>query len=208
MTKAPHTGLSHPLVVAYVADLERALASADPQERLDTVTAVTEHLTDALGGDTLGIDTEPTTAQVQAVLEELGSVEKIADAATPASAPHASAPPASAAPAGEQQRGSWTAPALLATAIVSLVLPFLGAILAIGCIVAAAVLLRGGNPRRGPLRATIAVSIVTLVITVLLVVGTMAWLLFSVSSVTESGVTESSSPVVSSQVAVAPTSGP
>ncbi|NTV38805.1 MAG: hypothetical protein HGA51_02445 [Demequinaceae bacterium] len=198
MTEAPQTALSHPLVVAYLADLDRALASADAQERLDTVTAVTEHLTDALGGDTLGIDAEPTAAQVQAVLDELGSVEKIADAATPASAP-----PASVAPAGEQQRGSWTAPALLATAIVSLVLPFLGAILAIGCIVAAAVLLRGENPRRSMLRATIAVSVVTLVVTAALVVGTLAWSTYTVTSVTETG-----GPAVSSQAAVVPTTGP
>lgn len=180
MTKAPHTGLSHPLVVAYLADLERALASADPEERLDTVTAVTEHLTDALGGDTVGIEAEPTTAQVQAVLEELGSVEKIADAATPAS-------PASASSQDERQRGNWTAPALLATAILSLVIPGFGALLAIGCIVAAAVLLRGENPRRGLLRATIAVSIVTLLLTAVLVMGSLAFSTFNVTSVTETG---------------------
>jgi uncharacterized membrane protein len=177
MNQAPQTGLSHPLVVAYLADLDRALASADPQERQDTVTAVTEHLTDALGGDA-----EPTTEQVRAVLDELGSVEKIADAATPASAAPASAPATK-----EKPRGSWIAPALLATAIVSLVLPFFGALLAIGCIVAAVVLLRADAPRRGLLRATIAVSIVTLLVTAALVVGSLAWTTFSVSSVTESG---------------------
>lgn len=193
MTMAPHAGLSHPLVVAYLADLERALASADSQERLDTVTAVTEHLTDALGADA-----EPTTAQVRDVLEELGSVERIADAATPASAP-----PASVSSADEKPRGSWTAPALLATAIVSLVLPFLGALLAIGCIVAAIVLLRGEKPRRPLLRATIAVSIVTLVITAVLAAGTLAFTNFNVTGVTESG-----GPAVSSQAAVVPTTGP
>ena len=177
MTNAPQTGLSHPLVVAYLADLDRALASADPQERLDTVTAVTEHLTDALGGEA-----EPTTEQVRAVLDELGSVEKIADAATPASAASGQAPSA-----GEQPRGSWTAPALLATAIVSLAIPFLGGLIAIGCLVAAVVLLRGDAPRRGLLHATIAVSIVTLAITALLAVGALAFSTFSVTSVNETG---------------------
>ena len=178
MTKAPQTGLSHPLVVAYLGDLDRALASADPQERLDTVTAVTEHLTDALGGEA-----EPTTEQVRAVLDELGSVEKIADAATPATP----ASPTSALATDEKPRGNWIAPALLATAIVSLVLPFFGALLAIGCLVAAVVLLRGDAPRRGLLHATIAVSIVTLAITALLAVGALAFSTFSVTSVNETG---------------------
>lgn len=183
MNKAPRTGLTHPLVVAYLGDLDRALSSADPQERIDTVTAVTEHLTDALGGDA-----EPTTAQVQAALDELGTVEKIADAATPASA---SASASSASSADETQRGQWVAPALLATSIVSLVLPLLGALLAIGCLVAAIVLLRGDAPRRGLLRATIGVSIATLVFTALMALGPLAWTTFSVTSVNETGVTES-----------------
>jgi len=188
MTKAPQTGLSHPLVVAYLGDLDRALASADPQERLDTVTAVTEHLTDALGDEA-----EPTTEQVRAVLEELGSVEKIADAATPASP----ASPAWASSTEEQPRGSWVAPALLATAIVSLVLPLLGGALAIGCIVTAVVLLRGDSPRRPLLIATIVVSSVTLVITAVLVLGTLAFTSFGGGVVTES-----SGPVVSSEAIV------
>lgn len=177
MNKAPRTGLSHPLVVAYLGDLDRALSSADPQERLDTVTAVTEHLTEALGGDA-----EPTTEQVQAVLDELGSVEQIAAASTPASASASSA-----SSADETQRGQWVAPALLAASIVSLLIPFVGALLAIGCLVAAIVLLRGDAPRRGMLRATIGVSIATLVFTALMALGILAWTTTSFSSVTESG---------------------
>jgi len=182
MTKAPQTALSHPLVVAYLSELERALASADSQERLDTVTAVTEHLTDALGGEAA-----PTTEQVRAVLDELGSVERIADAATPALASTASVPPASALATDEKPPGSWIAPALLAAAIVSLVIPFLGALLAIGCLVAAIVLLRGENPRRSVLRATVGVSIVTLVITAVLAYYTLAFASFSATSTTDTG---------------------
>lgn len=178
MNMTPRTGLSHPLVVAYLDDLDRALSPADPQERLDTIAAVSEHLTDALGGDT-----EPTTEQVRAVLEELGSVEQIAASATPASAPTAE----------QKQEGGWVAPALLAVSIVSLVLPFFGALLAIGCLVTAVVLLHGDAPRRPLLRATVAVSIVTLVITAVLAARTLAF-----SGFTTEG------PTVSSSAAPAP----
>ncbi len=178
MNKAPHTGLTHPLIVAYLGDLERALSSADPQERSDTLASVTEHLTDALGDDA-----EPTTEQVQSVLDELGSVEQIANAATPASASSVS----SVSSVDDTQRGQWVAPTLLAVSIVSLLLPFVGALLAIGCLVTAIVLLRGDAPRRGMLRATIGVSIATLVLTALLAVGTLAWTTVSVTSVTDSG---------------------
>jgi uncharacterized membrane protein len=175
MNKAPHTGLTHPLVVAYLGDLERALSSTDAQERLDTVTAVTEHLTEALGDAA-----EPTTEQVQAVLDELGSVEQIANAAAPASA-------SAESPTRDTERGQWVAPTLLAVSIVSLFIPLVGAPLAIGCLVTAIVLLRGDAPRRGMLRATIGVSIATLVFTAFMALGTLAWATFSVSTVTEVG---------------------
>lgn len=176
MTKAPHTGTSHPLVVAYLDDLERALAPADGQERRDTIASVTEHLTDALGGDA-----EPTTEQVQAALADLGPVDQIAAGATPASATPTSATPVSATPASapvpadEPRRRDWVAPTLLGVSIVSLVLPLFGALLAVGCIVAAAVLLRSESPRRGLLRATIGVSIATLVFTTFFTVTSVAW---------------------------------
>jgi hypothetical protein len=179
MTKATNTALSHPLVVAYLADLDRALSSADAQERLDTLASVTEHLTDALGDDA-----EPTTVQVQSVLDELGSVDRIADAATPASAP----------PVDEPQRGQWVAPTLLGVSIVSLLIPFVGGLLAAGCLVAAIILLRGDTPRRGMLRATIGVSIVTLVLTTLMALGLLAFTTFSTGSVTETGVIVSEGP--------------
>jgi hypothetical protein len=176
MNNTPSTGLSHPLVAAYLSDLERALSSADQQERIDTIAAVREHLTDALGGD--DADAEPTTDEVRAVLDELGSVEQIAASATPASAPPTSAPPtppAAASSATQRQEGGWAAPALLAASIVSLVIPLYGAGLAIGSLVAAVVLLRSGAPRRNFLHATVAVSIVTLFVTLLLVMFSLAF---------------------------------
>ncbi len=184
MNKAPRTGLTHPLVVAYLSDLERALSSADPQERIDTLASVTEHLTEALGGDV-----EPTTDHVQAVLDELGSVEQIANATTPASAAASSA-----SSADDTQRGQWVAPTLLAASILSLLIPFVGALLAIGCLVTAIVLLRGDTPRRGMLRATVWVSIATLVFSALMALGVLALIPFSATSVTDSGVIVSSEP--------------
>jgi uncharacterized membrane protein len=179
MNQTPGSGLSHPLVAAYLDELERALSSADQQERIDTLAAVREHLTEALGIDLrAGDGAEPTTEQVRAVLNELGSVEQIAASATPASS--LPMPPAPTPPAEEKQEGGWAAPALLAVSIVSLMVPLYGAVLAIGCLVAAIVLLRTGAPRRGFLKATIAVSSVTLLFTAVQVVGNIAW--FSASN--------------------------
>jgi hypothetical protein len=179
MNKTPSTGLTHPLVAAYLSDLERALASADQQERIDTIAAVREHLTDALGGADADAeaDAEPTTEQVRAVLDELGSVDQIAAAATPASAPLTE----------KKQEGGWAAPALMAASIVSLVIPLYGAGLAIGCLVTALVLLRSAAPRRNFLHATVAVSIVTLVVTLLLVMFSLAWFNVSGGSTSVSG---------------------
>jgi len=165
MTTNPSTRLSHPLVVAYLNDLERALATADPQERLDTLTSVTEHLAEALG------EGAPTTEHVQAVLDDLGSVEQIAAAATPAPP----APAVAEASAQAPTRKDWVPPALLATAIVSLVLPLIGALLALACIVTAALLLRADSPRRPLLVATIAVSVLTLLVTGVILVTNIAW---------------------------------
>lgn len=188
MNMTPRAGLSHPLVIAYLQDLDLALSSADPQERIDTITAVSEHLADALGGDPAA-----TTEQVKAVLDELGSVEQIA----------ASATPAAQQPANKSRETGWVAPTLLATSILSLVLPIFGALLAIGCLVTAVVLLRGGAPRRPLLRATVGVSIVTLLITAALVAGSLALSTFSTTEGgTVSDVTGSSSAVPAPSVVV------
>ena len=78
MTTSPPD--THPLVVAYLADLERVLAGSDPQERADTLAAIREHIADALDG------APQDTATTMAVLADLGPVERIAATATPAAA--------------------------------------------------------------------------------------------------------------------------
>ncbi|MFD2027895.1 HAAS signaling domain-containing protein [Promicromonospora aerolata] len=69
------------LVEAYLADLDRALAAADPRERAETVAAVREHAAESLAQH--GTDDE----SVRRVLDELGPVEAIAAEATPVPAP-------------------------------------------------------------------------------------------------------------------------
>ncbi|MFI2362423.1 HAAS signaling domain-containing protein [Promicromonospora sp. NPDC019610] len=76
-----------PLVEAYLADLDCALAGADPRERAETVAAVREHAAELLaryGGD---------GQAARRVLDELGPVEHIAAELTPA--------PTSAVPAAK-----------------------------------------------------------------------------------------------------------
>ena len=80
-----------PLVEAYLADLDRALASADPRERAETVAAVREHAAELLAR--YGRDDE----SARRVLAELGPVEAIAAEVTPAPVPVTTV---SAAPAG------------------------------------------------------------------------------------------------------------
>lgn len=67
----------HPLVEAYLADLDRALHGSDPREHAETLASVAEHIDEALGSS-------PDTAAVRQVLAELGPVEAIAATTTPA----------------------------------------------------------------------------------------------------------------------------
>lgn len=68
---------AHPLVQAYLADLDRALAGTDPRERADVLDGVREHL-----GEALGENTAAGTVRVRQVLAGLGPVEVIAAQAT------------------------------------------------------------------------------------------------------------------------------
>lgn len=72
-----------PLVEAYLADLDRALAGTDPRERAETVAAVREHAVESLARH--GRDDEAA----RRVIGELGPVEHIAAEATPAPAAEA-----------------------------------------------------------------------------------------------------------------------
>ena len=150
---------AHPLVAAYLSDLELALGDTDPQEREDTLAAIREHIEEALDGS------PHDAATAAAVLSGLGPVERIAATATPAVVPATPADAASSASA-------WTSTALLTCAVVSFigafVFPWVAAPVAVGTIVGAAILLRRGSGRPGFLRTSIVFSIVTLLIAVLL----------------------------------------
>lgn len=160
MDSAPRTALAHPLVLAYLDDLDRALATADSQERLDTLTAVNEHLVDALGSEAA------TDAQVRAVLDDLGPVERIAAASTPVQ------------PRAEVPAAVWLAPALLVASLLALALVplmvWLAAVIALGCLVTSLIHLRRGSGSRSLVRAAAAISVVTLVVTAVLAVTLLA----------------------------------
>lgn len=160
-TSAPDT---HPLVVAYLADLDRALAGTDPQERTDTLTSIREHIDDALDG------AEQDTATTMAVLASLGPVERIAATATPAS--HA-APPTAA----DHGSRPWLPVVLLGCAIIAFILvfavPWVATTVAVATLVLAIMALRRGSDRAGLLRTSIVLSIGAIVVSALL----MAFLL-------------------------------
>ena len=157
----PSAASVHPLVAAYLADLERALAGADPQEREDTLTAIREHIDDALDG------APQDTATATAVLSDLGPVERIAATATPATT-QATTQAVALPPATPD----WTSSALLACAVASFVvvftLPWVAAPIAVGTLVAAVLQLRRDAGREGRLRVAAAFSIATLLVAVLL----------------------------------------
>ena len=152
-----NTSGAHPLVGAYLADLERALAPADPQERADVLAAVAEHIHDALGDS-------QDAAQATAVLAALGPVERIAAAATPSPAPADSAPTSSSA------HLDWMSALLLVCATISFALaftrPLVAIPIAVGALVGTLTQLRRHRGHRRVLRASLGLSLATLLITV------------------------------------------
>ena len=68
------------MVREYLADLEVALAGADPVERAETLASIREHLE-------LAVPTSATVDQVRSALADLGAPAQIAQTATTASAP-------------------------------------------------------------------------------------------------------------------------
>ncbi len=84
------------LLDAYLADLERRLASADPGERADIVASVREHVE----ADLAALGRPATPADVEASLTTLGSVDTVVAAWVPDGAtPVAAGPTWAAAPA-------------------------------------------------------------------------------------------------------------
>lgn len=77
MTSRSHPASSGPgerLVDAYLADLERALRDVDAEDHDEVVASVREHIDTALSEH----DGEPTPRDVEALLLQLGPVERIA----------------------------------------------------------------------------------------------------------------------------------
>ncbi|MEU2201274.1 hypothetical protein [Isoptericola sp. NPDC019482] len=147
MTTAP---AFPPLVEAYLADLERALAGSEPRERAETLAAVREHATESLalhGSDDAG---------ARRVLDELGPVDSIAAASTPmAPAPAAASPaPALRTPAADV----W----LLVLSIASLAL-FVVPLVAAAAVAWAIVRLRAGAGNRGLQKLALGVGAVSFV---------------------------------------------
>lgn len=70
------TATTSPLVAAYLADLDRALAGADPADRLEIVDAVREHIDAAVAE----LGASPTQAQIATVLRRLGTADDVAAA--------------------------------------------------------------------------------------------------------------------------------
>ena len=151
---------ARPLVDAYLADLDRALAAADPQERADVLATVAEHIDDALGDS-------QDAAQATSVLEALGPVERIAAAATPSpvttSAASAPSPPAA--------HVDWTSALLLVGAAASFALvftlPLMALPIAVATLVGSLTQLRHRRGHRRVLHASLGLSLTTLLVTVL-----------------------------------------
>lgn len=80
-------GTTHPLVAAYLAELDRLLAGIEPRERADVMLGVREHLDSALGA-TGGDD-----QTVRDALAELGPPQLVADEAYAGRQPTTAASP-------------------------------------------------------------------------------------------------------------------
>lgn len=135
-----------PVVEAYLADLERALAGSDPRERAETLAAVREHAAESLalhGTDDAG---------TQRVLDELGPVDAIADASTPAT------PATPAAPATTLAADVW----LVVLSVASLAL-FVVPLVAAAAVAWAIVRVRSGSGNRGLQKFALVVGAVSFV---------------------------------------------
>jgi len=148
----------HPLVAAYLADLDRALIGSDPREREDTLEAIRDHLREALGE-------APTSDDVRGVLADLGSVDAIAAGTTP-SASAATVTVVPAAPDARLDRGALVASVL--ALLLLFVSPWAGLPLALVALVVAVQRTRRGGDRSGAAWTAVVVSAATLVLGVVL----------------------------------------
>jgi len=159
----------HPMVEAYLADLDRALSASDPREHAETMSAVREHLTDAIAPDA-------TTEQVRRALDELGPVEAIAASTTQ------STPTPTPERAGIDGLAISALIAAAAGMLLLVPLPFIGAPLALIALITGIAHLR--TTRQGdPLAWTaVVISALTLAMLMLAII-----FLLPVSTTTEPG---------------------
>jgi uncharacterized membrane protein len=108
-----------PLVQAYLADLDRALAGADPADRMEIVDSVREHIDASIGE----LGASPTQAQIAGVLRRLGTADDVASTWSVRAGddgPEASSPAAAGRSAGGWPR--WAT--VLVAVVVGLVVLF------------------------------------------------------------------------------------
>lgn len=138
------------LLEAYFADLERALAGADPRERAETLQAMREHAAEMLTRDGRSDQT------AERVIADFGPVEQVAAAAS-------TAPPS--APAGTAGPRSWTDIWLLAGSIASLVF-YVFPLLAVVVLICAILRLRRSAGNRVLQKTALWISVVAVVLSV------------------------------------------
>ena len=149
----------HPMVEAYLADLDRALSGSDPREHAETMSAVREHLADAIVLDA-------TAEQVRHALDELGPVEAIA-AGTTRAAP-------SPERAGIDGLAISTLIAAAAGMLLLVPLPFIGAPLALIALITGIAHLRSTRQGKPLAWAAIVISTLTLVTSLVLAMTLLA----------------------------------
>lgn len=159
--------MGRPMVEAYLADLDRALSGSDPREHAETMSAVREHLADAVAPDA-------TAEQVRRALDELGPVETIA-ANTTQPAPTPERP-------GTDKLAVGALVAAVAGALLLVPVPFIGAPMALIALITGIVHLR--TTRRGRPLAWSAVVIAALTLVTSLA---LAMTLLAASNTTEPG---------------------
>ena len=157
----------HPMVEAYLADLDRALSGSDPREHAETMSAIREHLADAIAPDA-------TAEQVRHALDELGPVETIAASTTQ-----------STSTPGRPGIDGLAISALIAAAAGMLLLvplPFIGAPLTLIALVTGIAHLRTTRQGKPLAWAAVVISALTLAMLMLAII-----FLLPVSTTTEPG---------------------
>jgi len=143
---------AHPLVQAYMTDLNHAMLGADPRERADVFDGVREYLREALADDAA-----LESVRVRQALAGLGSVESIAAQATTVS-PHRTV----------GSDATSLVALLVAIAAAALVfIPFVSIPLAIAALVTSAIHLRRPGANRRMSWAALWVAVASLLITII-----------------------------------------